>query len=115
MTTTNYGATCTTIDGDFVVTNVFPVDENWDGYRFHGYCRPTEEEIKAAGFETTAYIKGFFRPSAAAVRMLKELGITNPAGYEKASEGLWDSITVPYKVFKHTPGNPGTPGKLEIL
>ena len=64
---------------------------------------------------TTTYIKGFFKPSAAAVRLLKVLGITNPAGYEKANDGLWDSITVPAYVFKHTPGNPGTPGKLEIL
>ena len=64
---------------------------------------------------TTTYIKGFFVPSAAAVRLLNELGIKNPAHYEKASDGFWDSVTVPEGVFKHTPGNPGTPGKLEIL
>ena len=52
MTTTNYGATCATIDGEFTVTHVFPVPADWDGYRFSGYCRPTAEEIRAAGFET---------------------------------------------------------------
>jgi len=64
---------------------------------------------------TTTYIKGFFVPSAAAVRLLDELGIKNTAHYERANDGLWDSITVPEGVFKHTPGNPGIPGKLEIL
>lgn len=52
MTTTNYGATCATIDGEFTVTSVFPVPADWEGYRFSGYCRPTLAEIKAAGFET---------------------------------------------------------------
>jgi len=64
---------------------------------------------------TTTYIKGFFKPSAAAVDLLNELGIKNTAHYERANDGLWDSVTVPEGVFKHTPGNPGTPGKLEIL
>ena len=64
---------------------------------------------------TTIYIKGFVKPSAAAVRLLNELEIKNTAHYEKANDGLWDSITVPVYVFKHTPGSPGTPGKLEIL
>ena len=51
-TTTNYGAAYVIEDDQLVITNVFPVDADWDGYRFHGYCRPTLAEIKAAGFET---------------------------------------------------------------
>jgi hypothetical protein len=46
----NYGATYTVEDGVLVITSVFPVDADWDGYRFHGYCRPTVEEIRAAGY-----------------------------------------------------------------
>ena len=49
-----YGATYIIEDGQLVITNVFPVSEDWDGYRYHGYCRPTEEEIRAAGFEVAA-------------------------------------------------------------
>jgi hypothetical protein len=49
---TNYGAAYVIEDDQLVITNVFPVDADWDGYRFHGYCRPTLTEIKAAGFET---------------------------------------------------------------
>jgi hypothetical protein len=50
----NYGATYTIEDDVLVITNVFPVSEDWDGYQFHGYCRPTVEEIQAAGFEVAA-------------------------------------------------------------
>ena len=50
----NYGATYTIENDVLVITNVFPVSEDWDGYRFHGYCRPTVDEIRAAGFEVAA-------------------------------------------------------------
>jgi len=50
----NYGATYVIEDDQLVITNVFPVPEDWDGYRFHGYCRPTAEEIAQAGFEVAA-------------------------------------------------------------
>jgi hypothetical protein len=52
MNTTHYGATCATIDGDFVITSVFPVEADWGGCAFVGYCRPTRAEIKQAGYET---------------------------------------------------------------
>jgi len=64
---------------------------------------------------TTTYIKGYFEVSKAAEAKLAQLGIKNPAGYQRASEGLWDSVHVPAGVFKHTSGNPGTPGKLDVL
>jgi hypothetical protein len=64
---------------------------------------------------TTTYVKGFFKVSAEAEAKLAELGIKNPAGWQRRSEGLWDSIHVPSGVFKHTRGNPGTPGKLNVL
>ena len=47
-----YGATYQKEDGEIVITGVFPVDPDWDGYRFHGYCRPTVDEIRRAGYET---------------------------------------------------------------
>ena len=50
----NYGATYTIEDDVLVITHVFPVSDDWDGYRFTGYCRPTAEEIRAAGFEVAA-------------------------------------------------------------
>lgn len=47
----NYGATYSTDPDTFgEITNVFPVPDDWDGYRFHGYCRPTADEIQAAGY-----------------------------------------------------------------
>lgn len=47
---TNFGATYNTESGeDFgKIISVFTVDATWDGHRFHGYCRPTPEEV--AGF-----------------------------------------------------------------
>lgn len=43
-----YGATYSTNPDTFgVITNVFPVEPEWDGYRYHGYCRPTPEEVAA--------------------------------------------------------------------
>ena len=45
-----YGATYEIIDGQLVITSVFQVSADWDGYRFHGYCRPTPDEIRAAGY-----------------------------------------------------------------
>lgn len=45
-----YGATYTIIDDELEVTNVFPVGADWRGYEFSGYCRPTSEEVKAAGY-----------------------------------------------------------------
>lgn len=62
----------------------------------------------------TEYIKGYFKPTAEAEAKLKDLGIFNPAGYEKASEGLWDSITVPVNIFWYRKGDPGTPGRLTM-
>lgn len=46
----NYGALYAIEDDQLVIKKVFPVAPDWDGYRFHGYCRPTIEEIQAAGF-----------------------------------------------------------------
>ena len=63
---------------------------------------------------TTTYIKGYFQASPEAEAMLAELGIKNPAGYQRRSEGLWDSIYVPTGIFKHTRGNPGIPGQLDL-
>jgi hypothetical protein len=45
-----YGARCAVIDGEWVVTHVYPVPWDWDGYMFHGYCRPMAAEIEAAGY-----------------------------------------------------------------
>ena len=46
-TNQTYGATYQLDENDeLVITNVFVVPEDWDGYRFAGYCRPTEEEIR---------------------------------------------------------------------
>lgn len=44
---TNFGATYNTESGeDFgKIISVFTVDATWDGHRFHGYCRPTPEEV----------------------------------------------------------------------
>jgi hypothetical protein len=42
----NYGATYSTDKEDFgKITSIFMVDEDWDGYRYNGYCRPTEAEV----------------------------------------------------------------------
>ena len=62
----------------------------------------------------TTYIKGFFKPTVAATAKLAQLGIKNPAGYQRASDGLWGSVFVPAGVFVHTRGTPGTPGRLEL-
>lgn len=64
---------------------------------------------------STTNIKGFFKPSAAAAAKLAQLGITNTAGYQRANDGLWDSVYVPEGVFMYTRGNPGLPGRLEIV
>jgi len=62
----------------------------------------------------TQYIKGYFYVTAEAEAKLKALGIKNSAGYERASVGLWDSVTVPRGIFCHKKGDPGTPGKLTM-
>jgi hypothetical protein len=62
----------------------------------------------------TTYIKGFFKPTAAAAAKLAQLGVKNTAGYQRASDGLWDSVTVPEGIFKHTPGTPALPGRLSL-
>ena len=47
----HYGATYSTDSENFgEITSIFEVDANWDGYRFHGYCVPTAEELAAAGY-----------------------------------------------------------------
>ena len=63
---------------------------------------------------TTTYIKGYFYVSAPAEAKLAELGIKNPAGYQRRDQGLWDSIKIPEGIFKHTRGDPGTPGMLDL-
>ena len=45
-----FGATYVIEDGELVITGVFPVEPGWDGYRHHGYCVPTSEELAAAGY-----------------------------------------------------------------
>jgi hypothetical protein len=43
-----YGATYSTDPDNFgEITHVFEVDPDWQGYRFHGYCKPTQEEVEA--------------------------------------------------------------------
>ncbi len=43
---TQYGATYSTEPDNFgQITSVFTVSEDWDGYRFHGYCLPTQEDV----------------------------------------------------------------------
>ena len=50
-TTQQYGATYTIDEnGETVIGSVFPVDPDWEGYRFHGYCRPSKEDIRQAGY-----------------------------------------------------------------
>ena len=62
----------------------------------------------------TEYIKGYFKPTKEAEKKLNDLGIFNPAGYEQANDGLWDSITVPVGMFCYKKGDPGTPGRLTM-
>jgi hypothetical protein len=46
-----YGATYSIDPENFgEITAIFEVNANWDGYRFHGYCVPTSEELAAAGY-----------------------------------------------------------------
>ena len=41
-----YGATYNTSPDQFgEITAVFLVDADWQGFRFHGYCLPTAEEV----------------------------------------------------------------------
>jgi hypothetical protein len=37
-----YGAA---FDDEGEIINIFPVSNDWEGYRFHGYCWSTEEEF----------------------------------------------------------------------
>ncbi|MFA5898086.1 MAG: hypothetical protein WC829_03115 [Hyphomicrobium sp.] len=44
----HFGATyCTDADSFGEITSVFEVDPDWTGYRFHGYCTPSDEEVEA--------------------------------------------------------------------
>ena len=47
-TTQNFGATYNTTPGeDFgEITSIFLVDVDWDGYKYHGYCRPNAQELQ---------------------------------------------------------------------
>ena len=46
-----YGATYSTDEHNFgEIVNVFEVDADWEGYRFHGYCRLTASEVAEAGY-----------------------------------------------------------------
>jgi hypothetical protein len=50
-----YGATYSTDPESFgEITVIFEVAADWDGYRFHGYCVPTSEELAAAGYDPDA-------------------------------------------------------------
>lgn len=50
-----YGATYVAAeDHTWVITHVFPVRWDWDGYRFHGYCRPERQDIVDAGYDPDA-------------------------------------------------------------
>jgi hypothetical protein len=41
-----YGATYSVEKDSFgEITGVFEVEPDWDGFRFHGYCRPSQAEI----------------------------------------------------------------------
>ena len=43
----HYGAAYSTYPDTFgEIVEIFEVPSDWDGYRFHGYCRPTAEEVK---------------------------------------------------------------------
>lgn len=64
--------------------------------------------------QATTYIKGFFKPTAAAAAKLAQLGVKNPAGFERASDGLWGSVTVPAGMFIYTKGSPALPGELDL-
>lgn len=47
----HFGATYSTESHNFgEITSVFVVDADWDGYRFHGYCRPSAADIAAFGY-----------------------------------------------------------------
>jgi hypothetical protein len=46
-----FGATYIIENGELVITGVFPVEPDWQGFRHHGYCRPTAQEIVEAGYE----------------------------------------------------------------
>ena len=39
-----FGGTYEFVDGVSVLTNVFPVESDWEGYRFNGYCKVSKEE-----------------------------------------------------------------------
>ena len=43
-----YGATYNTESGEEFgkITSVFQVDADWGGYRHHGYCWPTQEQVE---------------------------------------------------------------------
>jgi len=48
---TYFGATYSTDPENFgEITAIFEVAADWDGYRFHGYCVPTSDELAAAGY-----------------------------------------------------------------
>jgi hypothetical protein len=42
-----YGATYSTNPESFgKIISVFEVSPDWNGFQFHGYCRPTFEEVE---------------------------------------------------------------------
>ena len=46
-----FGATYSTEAHNFgTITSIFVVDDDWDGYRFHGYCRPSVDEVARFGY-----------------------------------------------------------------
>lgn len=61
---TNFGATYNTESGeDFgKIISVFTVDATWDGHRFHGYCRPTPEEVAEFLGRWNEFHKAFICP-----------------------------------------------------
>lgn len=44
----NYGATYCTEPGESfgTLTAIFEVTADWDGYRYHGYCTPSEADVQ---------------------------------------------------------------------
>ena len=41
-----YGATYSTDAENFgEILEIFPVEDDWQGFRFHGYCWPSQQDL----------------------------------------------------------------------
>ena len=64
------------------ITSIFEVEEGWTGYRHHGYCRPTEDEVLEFFEQDLSLVRGAAgiygpgTPIADAHRRLSENGFT---------------------------------------